>query len=214
MNVKQWRREFWISLLLLVAGTVLLETVTTADVTIDRKRLSRFPTTVMGMEGREQTLSEPVLQNLGLTDYLSRNYRSPSGGTWVDLYVGFYASQRTGATYHSPLNCMPGSGWQVTEKKTVPLPGPDGAEVRVNEVIIQKGERRQVVVYWYHDRGRVVASEYWAKIYMVIDAATRHRTDGAMVRVIAPAYDLDLARKTAREFARAIMPKLGAYLPS
>ncbi|MEJ7619154.1 MAG: exosortase C-terminal domain/associated protein EpsI, partial [Pyrinomonadaceae bacterium] len=98
-------------------------------------------------------------------DYLSRLYRSPEGRV-TSFYVGYYASQRSGATYHSPLNCLPGSGWTMTDPGRIVIQPIDGATPFVaNRYIVQKGRTKQLLIYWYQGRGRAVASEYWGKIY-------------------------------------------------
>ena len=208
------RRELWISLLLLIGAGFLLEYTATAEVRVERQEFARFPEHVGGRNAVADPISTPVLKTLALSDYLSRNYVA-EGLPSVNLYIGFYASQRTGATYHSPKNCLPGGGWQMVDTGDSVIPGPDGTPVVVNEIVIQRALDKQVVLYWYHDRGRVVASEYLAKIYMVWDAATRHRTDGALVRVIVPVTggDEQHARDTARGFATEVMNQLPAYLP-
>jgi EpsI family protein len=81
--------------------------------------------------------------------------------------------------------------------------------------VIQKGLDKQLVFYWYQDRGRIITSEYWAKIYLVLDAITQHRTDGALVRVIVPFAGDDAAvRERGKTFVAKILPLLQDYLPS
>ena len=71
----------------------------------------------------------------------------------------------------------------VLQRPHVPLHRLDGQAPLINEYIIEKQGQRQLVLYWYQSHGRVIASEYWAKLYMVLDAIHLHRTDGALVRV-------------------------------
>ena len=93
----------------------------------------------------------------------------------------------------------------------------NGRDIIVNRYIVQKGLERQLVLYWYQSHGRVVASEYWSKLYLVTDAIRTNRTDGSMVRVIAPIAHGDesgaAAERVAEDFVRAILPALPAYLP-
>jgi EpsI family protein len=110
-----------------------------------------------------------------------------SNGRSANFYVGYYATQRGGATYHSPLNCLPGSGWRMTGAETINItPADGGPAFEANRYIIQNGETRQMLIYWYEGRGRAVASEYWDKVYTVLDSVSRRRSDGSMVRVIVP----------------------------
>ena len=112
----------------------------------------------------------------------------------VGLYVGYHDSQRQGDTIHSPLNCLPGAGWQPLEQGRITVSVRDHgtarpAPIEVNRVVIGKGLDRQLVLYWYQSHRRVVASEYWGKVYTVLDAMRYNRTDAAMVRVITPVRD-------------------------
>jgi EpsI family protein len=168
-----------------------------------------------------QPLDKRTLEVLRVDDYINRAYMSP-GKPWVSLYVGYYRSQRQGQTMHSPLNCLPGSGWQPMQRGRVVVQMPRGAgagggSAEVNRLIIQKGLDRQLVLYWYQAHGRIVASEYWGKIYTVVDAIRLNRSDGSLVRVIVPLSSQDAsAEKTAEqaalEFITAILPALSKRL--
>jgi EpsI family protein len=118
---------------------------------------------------------------LGADEYVNRSYRGAHAS--VGLYVGYYHAQRQGAAIHSPLNCLPGAGWRPLSFERIALDGPGSI---VNRVVVQKGESRQAVYYWYQSRDRVVASEYWSKFYLVADALTTRRSDAALVRVTIP----------------------------
>jgi EpsI family protein len=136
------------------------------------------------------------------------------GAAPVWLYVGYYGSQRTGSTYHSPKNCLPGAGW--TFKSSEPVTGviPGARRATVNKVVIEKGFDRQLILYWYQDRGRVVASEYDAKAYLIWDALTKNRTDGALVRIstLVVGSEED-AYRHALEFLQAAWKPLNGHLP-
>ncbi|RMH35333.1 MAG: EpsI family protein [Nitrospirae bacterium] len=132
----------------------------------------------------------------------------------VWLYVGYYQSQRTGVTYHSPKNCLPGAGWQIIDSRPLTIPVPDGRTITINNVLIQKGLDRQVILYWYHDRGRVIANEYWAKAYLIWDAITRNRTDGALVRISIPVVTTpESAVSVGVSFLQDLWPVLLRYMP-
>ena len=195
-----------------------------AEPTPTRQSLSQLPLTIGEWQGRrEADFSKEVLAVLRVDDYTTRTYQSPRSGH-VGLYVGYHASQRQGASIHSPLNCLPGAGWIPAEQGFLPLTVPSSfagppREIVVNRVIIQKGLDRQLVLYWYQSHGRVVASEYWGKIYSVADAIRYNRTDAALVRVVAPisdegTADVEQAEQRATDFAKAIFPLLGQFLPS
>jgi EpsI family protein len=157
-------------------------------------------------------LDPASLRVLGVDDYANRRYVS-SAGRLVGLYIGYYASQRQGDTIHSPQNCLPGAGWQPVESSSETLSSA-GAPVTVNRYVVQKGLDRQVVLYWYEGRGRIVANEYLNKFWLIADAARLHRTNGALVRIMAPvAVEQASAGRTAVDFAQALLPVLPAYLP-
>jgi EpsI family protein len=156
-------------------------------------------------------------QALQVDDYMMRQYLREQGAP-IGLYVGYYQSMRQGATYHSPKNCLPGSGWYVVKTGTarVDVVNRHGQAVKVNRYVIQKGLETQLVLYWYQDRGRTITSEYWAKIYMGTDAIVKNRTDGSLVRLTIPftGEDENMAFSQAKAFAEKIFPLLREYLPS
>jgi len=163
--------------------------------------------------GNDQKLDNETLKVLRASDYLLRDFRKPDGKT-VNLYVGYYDSQRNGATYHSPLNCLPGSGWTLSEPGTAMVTLPDGSSFAANKYVIQNGDYKSLMVYWYQGRGRNVASEYWGKIYTVFDSVKLRRSDGAMVRVTVPIGNSEAdAEKSAIEFASAASAVLPEFVP-
>jgi len=184
-----------------------------------KKDFVDFPLDIAGWKGKSDVLDEKVLDVLGLTDYMMRNYAPVNGERGdqltlpINLYVGYYASQAKGKTYHSPKNCLPGSGWELTDIDAVPVDF-EGTTYEINKVMIQKGLERQLVLYWFQDRGRVISSEYWAKIYLVYDSIFRKRTDGTFVRIMAPVKNsVDSTLKEELVFAESILPLLKQHLP-
>jgi EpsI family protein len=162
--------------------------------------------------------SDEVLAVLGADELVNRLYVAPREPP-VALYVGYYQSQREGDTIHSPMNCLPGAGWLPVTNERAPIDVPGrAAPIVVNRIVIRKGPDRQVVLYWYQSNGRIVASEYWSKAYMVYDAVRRHRSDAAIIRVISPVLpDEDstaAAERRATEFVQALFPHLERHLPS
>lgn len=183
-----------------------------------REPLQALTNQVGRWAGREAPkFSDEVLAVLGADDLLNRYYRSGREPA-VSLYVGYYRSQREGDTIHSPMNCLPGAGWLpiANDRAAIPIPGRD-APIVVNRFVIRKGSERQVVLYWYQSHGRVVASEYVGKFYLVKDSIELNRTDAAMVRVIVPIGPDDNdgveAERTGVEFVKSLFPVLNPYLP-
>jgi EpsI family protein len=163
----------------------------------------------------DMPIDDESLGVLGVDDYLNRLYERPSVAP-VSLYIGYYASQRQGDTIHSPQNCLPGAGWQAVESGRATLDA-GGRSLVVNRYMVQKGLNRQVVLYWYQGRGRVIANEYANKLWLMVDAARLHRTNGSLVRVVAPVAastgGVQGADASAADFARSLVPSLSSYLP-
>jgi EpsI family protein len=207
-----------LSLCLVVAAVFLARASTSEPVPV-RAPLAELPFNIDQYRGtRSADMTPEVLAVLGVEEYLNRVYRGGTGLP-VGLYVGYYASQREGDTMHSPMNCLPGSGWVPvqTDRLTVPLASAPGA-IEINRVLVEKSGERMLVFYWYQSHGRVVASEYWSKIHMVVDAMRTNRTDAAMIRVVVPIPGNTSGvtaevEQEAVSFVRALFPLLERHLP-
>src|SRR5688572_9813712 len=183
---------------------------------VDRKELKDFPEQIgEWRQGRpDQVLDDATLAVLRASDYLLRDYSHANGQT-ANFYVGYYASQREGASYYSPLNCLPGSGSSLSEPGQVMIPLPDGSSFAANKYVIENGDYRSMMIYWYQGRGRTVASEYWGKIYTVIDSVRLRRSDAAMVRVTVPlGSSEEAALAAATDLSSKTAAALGEYVPN
>lgn len=201
--------------LILVAGVLVNAWSYLGEAHVERKQLKDFPQTIGAWQktGNDQILDDETLKVLRASDYLLRDFRKSDGQT-ANLYVGYYASQRAGATYHSPLNCLPGSGWTLSEPGKAKIALPNGSSFVANKYVIQNGDYKSLMVYWYEGRGRNVASEYWGKVYTVFDSVRLRRSDGAMVRVTVPIRDSEAAaEQTAIEFASTASNVLPEFVP-
>jgi exosortase D (VPLPA-CTERM-specific) len=159
-------------------------------------------------------LDDRILAKLGVDEYVNRFYYK-SNRRALHLYVGYYQSQRQGNTIHSPKNCLPGAGWQPVESGHLLIPVEGHEAIKVNRYVVQKGMEKELVLYWYQSHGRVIASEYWAKVYLVIDAIRMNRTDGALVRVISPISDSETkAEQQVIDFTKSLFPLLNRHLPA
>ena len=209
-------RYLMLMVVILVVGGLVNTWAYLGEAHVDRKQLKDFPSQIGAWQqtGVDGVLDEPTLKVLRASDYLLRDFRS-SAGQSANFYVGYYATQRDGASYHSPLNCLPGSGWILSEPGGVTLKGPDGSSFVANKYVIENGSHKSLMVYWYQGRGRAIASEYWGKVYTVIDSVRLRRSDGAMVRVTVPivASEAD-ALRSATELAEAAMTALPEFVPN
>jgi EpsI family protein len=177
--------------------------------------LTQFPKQIAGFSSvADVPFDKASLEVLNPSDYLNRVYYQPGVGE-MGLYIAYFETQRTGTTIHSPKNCLPGAGWQPTVSTIVQMDLPDGRKVPINMYVIQKGLEQQVVLYWYQSHGRVVASEYWGKFYMVYDALRLNRTDAALIRVITPVGngDQQRARGQAMLFAKQVASDVEKIIP-
>ncbi|MFZ1086361.1 MAG: exosortase C-terminal domain/associated protein EpsI [Terracidiphilus sp.] len=208
--------RYWTVVLLLVVAALLLHLRASVDQNPPSEPLAQFPLSLDGRTGSDLQIDQETRDVLGAGDILSRVYIRDKHSAPVSLFIGYFPSQRTGQTIHSPKNCLPGAGWVFESSSTVDLMDAAGKPHRVGEYIIANGEARQFVLYWYQAHGRSVASEYMAKIYMVLDAMRLNRTDGALVRVItpmAPGEDPAAASARAEAFTRQLAPLLPRFIP-
>lgn len=209
--------RFFSAAVLLVAAAIFLRARTGAEVFPARAPLSSFPEHIANWSGRDVAIEPDVLKVLGPGDFLSRVYSDQEQAQdSIHLFLAYFPSQRTGDTIHSPKNCLPGAGWTPIESRRITLSVPGYTPFPVNRYIIAKGDVKQLVLYWYwsHDRG--VASEYWAKYYLVADSIEMNRSDGSLVRVITPflpGETSDVPEQRVLRFARNLVPLLNDYIP-
>jgi EpsI family protein len=216
MNLPSSNRRFAVLLvLLLAAGGFIHGWQRAGEASVSRRPLREFPATLgeWRQNGSDERFAADIEQVLRADDYVSRFYTGPPGT--VSFYVGYYASQRHGATYHSPLNCLPGAGWVMSGHQLVTIqPSDGGTPITANRYLISNGDQQQLLLYWYQGRGRAIASEYWGKIFTVLDSVRQRRSDGALVRVMMPVQGSE--EQTARhsaQFAAEIIPRLSAFIP-
>lgn len=212
--------RFAVLLIAIVAvGVVVNAWAYLGEAHVDRKQLKDFPEQIgeWRRSRPDQVLDDATLSVLRASDYLLRDYRTADGRS-ANFYVGYYASQREGASYHSPLNCLPGTGWTLSAPAKAMIPLPDGSQFAANKYVIENGEYKSLMLYWYQGRGRTVASEYWGKVYTVIDSVRLRRSDGAMVRVTVPMGDLpnseDIALRTALDLSARTVAALPEFVPN
>jgi EpsI family protein len=208
------RRSTALTFVFLMCWAVLMGASRTAP-TPAREPLSAFPFELDGWHGSAGApLDRRSLEILGADDYVTRIYRDNVGGT-LSLYVGYHATQKHGDSIHSPMSCLPGAGWIPIRADRVQLG--EAQSPTVNRVVIQKADERQLVLYWYQGRGRIIADEYVSKGYLFLDALRSGRTDAALVRVITPMDpvrgEADAERRAA-SFAVKILPLLPRHLPN
>ncbi|MGH9601614.1 MAG: exosortase C-terminal domain/associated protein EpsI [Terriglobales bacterium] len=181
-----------------------------------RQTLENLPKEFSGYISRDVTIQQDVREVLGDGDFLSRIYGRTPQEPGIELFIAYFASQRTGTAIHSPRNCLPGAGWTPVDAGRVEIPRAGGNPITANRYLIARGLDRKVVVYWYQSNTRAIASEYSAKFYLVTDAIRLNRSDGSLVRVItslAQGESQEQGEKRAVAFAQELVSRLTAYIP-
>lgn len=211
-----WAQRWSLTVMLLLGTAVLLAIRPQGSPPPQRQLLDDFPRHIADWHGTDEPLSSAVLDSLRADGHINRHYQRPHTPP-VTLYVTYYANMGHGPSYHSPKNCLPASGWYYAQTDTTPLVVSNTKQhtVTANTFVIQKGLEKQLMLYWYQDRGRILASEWKAKAYLVLDALRTARTDGALVRLTIPLTDTtpEVALREATAFAVHLIPLLRTYLP-
>ena len=184
----------------------------------ERKQFVEFPLEFDNWQGKTGYLEANIIDTLKFTDYLMSDYRNTEDGGTINFYSAYYASQKKGASAHSPRSCIPGGGWRITslENHTVSNAAIDGVPFVVNRLVIEKDQTKQLVYYWFQQRGRFVTNEYMMKWWLFWDSMNLHRTDGALMRlttVLQPGQDISIADERLEDFSRKIAPLIPQYVP-
>jgi exosortase D (VPLPA-CTERM-specific) len=212
-----WSPRFVLPAVLLLATTATLQAFSQDEVFPLRQPLSSLPMNVDGWNGSDEALDQQTLEILGPGEYLVRDYQDAAGrNPWINLFIAYFPSQKAGDTIHSPNHCLPGAGWVPTERQIIRLSVPGKPPFPVNRYVVSKSGERQLVLYWFQAHGRAVASDYWAKYYLISDSIRLHRSDGAMVRLMTPMYEgetPDSAQARVMQLGNHIVPQLNNYIP-
>jgi len=209
--------RFLIALVLLAGTALFLQARGRSEVFPPRLALASFPEQVGNWSGTDVEIPKDVREVLGPGDFLLRVYRSDDETKpFTDLFIAYFPTQRAGDTIHSPKNCLPGAGWTPIDSRRITLSGEGHAPFTVNRYVIAKGTDRQLVLYWYWAHDRAVASEYWARVYLVTDSIRMNRSDGSLVRItthMLPGESVDSALQRVLPFTGKVVPLLNQYIP-
>jgi EpsI family protein len=210
-----WR--FAVTAVLLATTAIFLQTRGHKEILPDHEPLASLPYQLGDWTGTDVPMQQDVLDILGPGDFLQRFYESTTiNQPYVDLFLAYFPSQRAGDTIHSPKHCLPGAGWLPTESSRISISLAGRPAFEANRYVIAKGDERQLVLYWYWAHDRALASEYWAKFYLVADSIRLNRSDGALIRVITPlppGESIETAQQRLLSFAGNIVPRLDRYIP-
>jgi exosortase D (VPLPA-CTERM-specific) len=180
-----------------------------------RAEFSHFPRALDQWSGVDLPIDAVAIDSLKPTDYLSVNFVDAANQSPVSVWIAYYATQEIGEAIHSPRICIPAGGWRISQIRPVNV-GTDADPLSVNRAIIQKGNEKALVYYWFQGRGRIEASEYAVKVHLMTDAILRQRTDGALVRLVTPIFENEqvaASEQRLHAFLTKMRPELAPYLP-
>ena len=204
----------------MLTTAVILQAHSRAEYFPPRSSLTNLPAEIDGWSGSDNPLDAETRKILGPGEFLVRDYQKTesvqSQEPWINLYIAYFPSQKAGDTIHSPNHCLPGAGWVPTSREIVKLERPDGSAFPVNRYVVVKGEDRMLVLYWFQAHGRALASEYWAKYYLVSDSIKTNRSDGGLVRLMTPMGEhetADGAQARLMTLGSRFVPMLDTYIP-
>jgi len=218
--------RFWVVVSLLLAATVVLRVRGDVDRVPPSQPLNEMPETIGQWSAVDIPLDADVLAVLGKGVFLNRVYSVPRATDApkneapepaIGLFIGYFPTQRTGQSIHSPQHCLPGAGWTFEKSGTTAIKSNDGKDIQVGEYIISDGTVKAEVLYWYRSHGRSIADDYQAKLYTLADSIRYSRTDAALVRIItqlAPGESPATAHERAVSFAEQMNPLLPAFIPN
>ena len=182
-----------------------------------RQPLLEFPLQLGAWQGVASPMERQYLDALQLDDYVLADY-SVIENVPVNVYVAYYESPKKGRSSHSPRQCIPGGGWEISSFEPLRLDPASGmgTTLDVNRVVIQKDGQKQIVYYWFKQRDRWITSEYLVKFFLFWDSLTRQRADGALVRLVSVVYAGETeasADGRLQTMAGLVSPLLARYVP-
>ena len=208
------------ALLLFIAVPLTLSIGTREELVPERSRFADFPLQIEDWQGVSIGMGQKYIDTLKFDDYIVANYAKNTQREAINFYVAYYSSQRKGASIHSPKSCLPGDGWRigVSEQYQIDsITSAKGEPLEVNRVVISKGRAKQLVYYWFQQRGRAMTNEYLVKWFLFWDSLTQHRTDGALVRLVISlppnVTDISIADKQLEDFLKVTFPVMKDYIP-
>jgi EpsI family protein len=206
-----------LSVLLVVQGVLLYGVALRPEKLPPISPLDLFPTQAPGWHMKQSSpIEDEVKDVLKADDLLSRWYMNDSETASAYFFIAFFKTQREGQAPHSPKNCLPASGYEALESFPIDIPVAGREQpIHINRYLTARGEEKSVTLYWYQSHNRIIADEFAARFYLVVDSIRYHRSDTALVKIVVPVRggDADRATKTAVDFAQAMWPAIVRQLP-
>jgi EpsI family protein len=204
-------------MLILVLTGFFISFASPLERNIDRKTFNEFPEKLGNWRGiQNQQFDEGSLRILQVDDYMMRYYRNEEGES-IGVYIGYFKFQKAGKGIHSPRQCLPGAGWIPTETgiHDISIPGNSSGKISVNQYIVENAGEKYLYLFWYVGRNRIYASEWLNKYYLIIDAISKKRTDGALIRVHSPIKKgVKATLEKQDEIIRSMFPFLNQFVPN
>ena len=205
-----------ITLSILIFATIVNYTFSKPQAELSRRLLKEFPSTIGDWKSaHENKIDDQSMAVLLVDDYIMRTYINNKGEA-IGLYIGYFQVQKEGKQVHSPRQCLPGGGWNIVTQREylLKLDDQNHREVQINLNLMRRGSTKVLYLWWYHGRGRIYANEYLNKLYLIWDAITKRRTDGALVRInMTVNADMEQVLEREIEFIDLIMPLMDQYIP-
>jgi EpsI family protein len=213
--------QYWAVIALLAGTAAIVQVRGDTDNVPASEPLAQFPMQLGPLTATDYPLDAETLEVLGKGVFMDRGYQAPAGpGAAVDmpirLFIGYFPTQRSGQSIHSPQHCLPGAGWVFESSGVTDITDKTGKTIQVGDYLISDGTSKAVVLYWYRSHGRNIASDYTAKFYTLWDSMRLNRTDAALVRIVVPLRskeDFQVAHDRAVAFAAEISPLLPPFIP-
>ena len=211
--------RFGVAAALMLATAIILQAHSRSEYFPLRASLNSLPSQIDGWTGTDDALDQATLEILGPGEFLVRDYENtshPQTEPWINLYIAYFPTQKAGDTIHSPQHCLPGAGWVPTSREVVRIVRSDGTSFPVDRYVVSNAEERRLVLYWFQAHGREVASEYWAKYYLIADSIRMNRSDGGLVRLMSPMLDgetPEAAQARVMKLGSQFLPLLDSYIP-
>ena len=212
--------RFAIAAVPMLAAAIGLQAHSSTEIIPPANAPSSLPSQIAGWKGADGVLDEETLKILGHPEYVVRDYvnESPTeqAQPWINFYIAYFPSQKAGDTIHSPDHCLPGAGWIPTSREIIQITRPDSSSFPANRYVVAKAGDRQLVLYWFQAHGRAVASEWWAKYYLIADSIRTNRSDGGLVRLMTPMLpgeSADAAQARIMPLGSELIPLLDKVIP-
>jgi EpsI family protein len=184
-----------------------------SEVVVEKKNLDMLPYTITEMKGTDVPMKTEIISELDTDVYIFRNYLAKDGKV-INVYIGYYGTQKGGRSRHSPEGCYPGSGWSIVQENEEHLPvGKE--DILLNVIQVKKGDEKELVYHWYQTQKKIVINNgIQQNFYRLKNRLLFNRDDGAFIRVSCDiGDDFNGAKGRIENFIRQLYPCLIEYWP-